>query len=111
MPNSRWRTQNKFNGIFIDFFFFLSHVVLFGYFFDLLAFLFVYYHCLPSGFEGVWGLGRYVSCAFCFCLGFVFFFAGLFVCLFICFLKRKRKKQHEFEWVGVIWEELGQGKL
>lgn len=92
MPNSRWRTQNKFNGIFIDFFFFLSHVVLFGYFFDLLAFLFVYYHCLPSGFEGVWGLGRYVSCAFCFCLGFVFFFCW-FVCLPVYLFSEEKKKE------------------
>lgn len=110
MPNSRWRTQNKFNGIFIDFFFCLMLFCL-GIFLTYWPFcLYIIIVYLPVLREcGGWVDMFLVLFVFVWVL--FFFFAGLFVCLFICFLKRKRKKQHEFEWVGGIWEELGQGKL
>lgn len=97
-PGSRWPTPDKLNGIFVDFFFFVSESLCLGvlYFFSYWSLAFI--------------LCFLILCFYGLCVYWGSFWFWLFVCLFNCFLKGELKGLELGGWRGGGWSARSWGK-
>lgn len=96
VPSSRWTTHSYLSGIFVEFFFFLSHI----------AFSCWSFACIAN--YGFWFYGFMV----CVCVSWGFYFIFILLCLFLfAYLFSKNQEGMESdEWGGGrIWEDLEEG--